>query len=240
MEKLFIKARGGEKISVVIEKNKKARGLVFMMHGLAANKESEYLKSFAKAFYGKGFTVVRFDNRHSIGESEGEYKDVNFTNTYQDLEDVIDWASRQNWYIEPFILVGHSLGGACILWYADNNLHKVSGLVSLSTAVSSEQTLARFTADDFLAHGDFDFEQFKNDILKYKLSSDLSKFKMPFLMIVGDQDIYTPLEDQKIIYDKVSDPKEIHTIKGLGHVYREPEHIKEAVRIIKSWIDNNF
>lgn len=240
MEKLFIQARGGEKLSVIVDINKQAKGLVFLMHGLAGNQETSYMRAFAEAFYKTGFTVVRFDNRHGIGESEGEYKNANFTNNYQDLEDVIEWASKQDWYREPFVLLGHSMGAACMLWYTDKHLDKVCGLAPLAVSTGGKQALAKFKPDDFLTYGDLDFEQFAKDILKYEIDFDLGRFNMPLLMIVGDQDVNTPLEDQKKIYDKVSGPKEIHIIKGLKHTYKDSKHIREVAQIIKAWAANKF
>jgi predicted alpha/beta-fold hydrolase len=111
MEKLFIKNSQNQKIAVIVEKVEKPKGLVFIMHGLGGFKEQPHIEIFAKVFKDNNYTVVRFDTTNSFGESDGDYANATVTNYYQDLEDVINWSKRQNFYQEPFILCGHSLGG---------------------------------------------------------------------------------------------------------------------------------
>jgi len=254
MEKFFIDSREGKKISVILEKNDNQKGLVFVMHGLGSSKEADYIKSFAKAFREKGFTVVRFDNRHSIGESEGDYRDVNFTKTYQDLVDVINWSKKQSWHSEKFVLVGHSLGGGCVLWYGSNHPEDLLAIVPISTVIGGHQTLAKFDKKDLIQFLgareklsfisrillEWKWWKFKEDILKYDIVPEAHKFNMPFLMIVGDQDNNTPLEDQMKLYKGIPGDKEIHVIEGAHHAFREEQHLKETEEIIKNWIDNKL
>jgi len=251
MEKLFIKARGGEKIAVIIDRSNNSKGLVFVLHGLGSSKDSDYIKAFAQAFSDKDFTVIRFDHRHSNNESEGEYKDVNFTNTYQDLEDVINWAKSQDWYREPFVLSGHSMGAGCAIWYAVNNPKKVLALASISTVIGGRQTLDKFKKEDLTAYVDnnnlsfknrilleIQWYKFKKDILNYNLFPEVSKVNIPIIMIVGEKDINTPLEDQMKVYNAVSGDKEIHVIKEATHTFREANHLAEIASLLKNWIDN--
>ena len=50
------------------------------------------------------------------------------------------------------------------------------------------------------------------DRLKYDVLPDIDKIKIPVLLIVGEQDIPTPVKHQKIIYDKLQTEKELHKI----------------------------
>lgn len=89
MEKLFIKNRKEQNISVIIERNESQKGLAFVMHGLSGFKEQTHIETIANAFKEKGFTTVRFDTTNTFGESDGRYEDATTTNYYEDLEDVI-------------------------------------------------------------------------------------------------------------------------------------------------------
>src|SRR3989344_9092482 len=111
--KLFIKNRDNKKIAVIIDRPENPKGLVFIMHGLGGFKEQKHILAFREAFRENDFTIVRFDVRNSIGESEGSCEYADITSYYQDLEDVIIWSENQVWYREPFYLAGHSLGGIC-------------------------------------------------------------------------------------------------------------------------------
>ncbi|MCD4760783.1 lysophospholipase, partial [bacterium] len=135
MGKLFIKNRHDKKLAVLVEKSQNQKGLAFVMHGLGGFKEQIHIELFAQAFRGKGFTVIRFDARNSLGESEGNYNNANFTNYYEDLVDVIDWSKNQNWYQEPFCLAGHSMGSGCILYYAAHHIEEIQGIAPISTTI---------------------------------------------------------------------------------------------------------
>jgi len=110
MKKSFIKNRKDQNIAVIIEKSENQKGLAFIMHALGATKEQPQIETFSKAFKDNNYTVIRFDTTNSCGESDGNYEDATITNYYEDLEDVIDRAKKQDFYKEPFILCGHSLG----------------------------------------------------------------------------------------------------------------------------------
>ncbi len=138
MHKLFIKNRKGQKVSVAVEGEEQNGPLAFVMHGLGGFKDQPHIKAFAEAFLQNGFTVVRFDTTNTFGESDGNYEDATTTNYYEDLEDVILWASKQSWYQEPFWLVGHSLGGICVALYAEKHPENVAGLAPISTVVSGK------------------------------------------------------------------------------------------------------
>src|SRR3989344_4330984 len=145
MEKVTIYNRKKQKIVVLPERNENQKGLVFVSHGLGGFKEQMHIAAIGEAFKEKDFTVVRFDTTNNVGESEGRYEDGTFTSYYEDLEDVIAWASSQSWYSEPFFLSGHSLGGMTSILYAEKYPAKVKGLVPVSAAISGKLS--------FEAHG---------------------------------------------------------------------------------------
>ena len=141
--KLNIKNRKGQKIVVLLEKSENQKGLAFVMHGLGGFKEQPHIMTFADAFKENGFTVVRFDTTNSIGESDGKYEDATTTNYYEDLEDVIAWSKSQEWYLEPFWLCGHSLGGISVALFAEKFPIKVESVIPVSAVVSGKLSLEK-------------------------------------------------------------------------------------------------
>ncbi len=255
MQKLFIKNRKREKISVIVEETENAKGLVFVMHGLGGFKEQPHIEIFAKAFLEKGFTVMRFDTTNSIGESDGKYEDATTTNYYEDLEDVIVWSSKQEWYQEPSWLVGHSLGGICISLYAQKYPEKVKTIAPISTVVSgrfsAETSKHKETAEEWEKTGWRITESTSQpglikklkwshmeDRLKYDLLPEVKKLTMPVLMIVGDQDDSTLVEHQKILFKALPGKKELHIIKGAPHTFRDAKHLQEIKEIFLKWISS--
>lgn len=254
MQKLFIKNRKGQNISIIIEASKNQKGLAFVMHGLGGFKEQEHIVNLANAFKEKGFTVVRFDTTNTFGESDGVYENATTTNYYEDLEDVISWASNQPWYEEPFVLVGHSLGGISCALYAENYPEKVKALAPISTVVSGKLSLETPKYEGKIEEwkrtgwieyrSETDANRIKRikwshmeDRLKYDLMEKVGRLTMPVLMIVGGQDINTPVKHQKILYSALPGDKELHIIKNAPHTFRDKEHLAEIKGIFLKWID---
>ncbi|MBU1854623.1 MAG: alpha/beta hydrolase [Nanoarchaeota archaeon] len=74
------------------------------------------------------------------------------------------------------------------------------------------------------------------DRLKYDLLEKVYKLTMPVLMIVGNRDESTPLEHQKILFNKLPGKKELHVIKDAPHTFKEKKHLLEIKKIFKNWI----
>ena len=253
MQKLFIQNRKGQKLSVIVEGEEKAGPLAFVMHGLGGWKEQPHIQVFAEAFLNNGFTVVRFDTANTFGESDGKYEDATTTNYYEDLKDVISWASKEAWYREPFWLAGHSLGGICTALYAEKNPEKVAGVAPISTVVSGklsaetekhkgvmeewERTGWRETASETVP-GRIKRLKWSHmvDRLKYNLLPEAQKLTMPVLLIVGEYDDSTPPEHQKLLLDPLPGQKEMHIIKGAKHTFIEPQHLAEIKGLFDRWI----
>jgi pimeloyl-ACP methyl ester carboxylesterase len=251
--KTFIKNRNGQNISIILEENKNPKGLAFVMHGLGGFKEQPHIETFATAFKDANFTVIRFDTTNSFGESDGNYENATITNYYEDLEDVIDWAKNENWYKEPFVLVGHSLGGICSLLYAQKFPEKIKAIAPISTVVSGLLSLE--TGRDEIREWEktgWRISESKTkpglvkklpwshmeDRLKYNILDNIEKLTMPVLLIVGDLDDSTPLEHQKILFEKLTSKKELHIINGAEHTFREQKHLAEIRSIMLKWVNN--
>ncbi|MFA4833461.1 MAG: alpha/beta fold hydrolase [Patescibacteria group bacterium] len=253
MEKLFIENRKGQRIAVIVEENKNAKELAFVMHGLGGFKEQPHVETFAKSFLEKGFTVVRFDTTNSIGGSDGKYEDATATNYYEDLEDVTFWAGGQEWYKEPFWLAGHSLGGICVALYAQNYSGKVRAIAPISTVVSGQLSWEAHTKEELANWEKTGWQIVESvsrpglikklkwshmeDRLKYDLLPGVDKLTMPVLLIVGEEDDTTPLAHQKILFKALPGKKELHIIKGASHTFREAKHLKEIEEIFYKWIE---
>ncbi len=247
MEKIIIKNRKNQNIVVLLERQENQKGLAFVMHGLSGRKEELHIAAFAKAFYDSKYTVVRFDTTNTFGESDGTYADATVTNYFEDLEDVIKWASENSWYEEPFCLAGHSLGGICTAYFAEKYPEKVKALAPISTVISGKLSITTpkyKNAEEMKERG---WIQEKNGVkLKYKHLEDrfnydliegADKLTMSVLMMVGELDEGTPPKHQQILFDSLPGKKELHIIKGAEHVFRDKVHLDEIREIFLKWIE---
>lgn len=254
MDKVTIKNRKGQRIVVVVEKAREPKGLAIVMHGLSGNKEQLHIVAFADAFKEKNYTVVRFDTTNTFGESDGRYEDATVTNNFEDLEDVISWAKTQSWFIHPFCLVGHSLGGISIILYAEKHPDEIKGLAPISTVVSGKLSAETLVNRNVLT--EWQKTGWKEEIsttvpgrikrlpwshmvdrLKYDVLPYAKRLTMPVLLIVGEKDEGTPYKHQKLLYDKVLGKKELHVIKKAPHTFVELYHLSEIKQIFINWIE---
>jgi pimeloyl-ACP methyl ester carboxylesterase len=254
--KTFINNRDGKKLCVVVEGAETAAKLAFVMHGLGGHKDQSYIRTIVETFLEAGYAVVSFDTTNTLGESDGDYEDATITNYYADLEDVIAWAARQRWYVEPFVLAGHSLGGICTSLFAASHPKQVAALAPLATLVSGKLSLE--THRMFPDRGDLDkwrrdgvrvtksFDGKREERLKWshiedRLQYDLlplaNKLTMPVLMIVGEEDHSTPPSQQQLLFDKLPGRKELHIIKRAPHTFYKPEERRQLKQFIKAWIE---
>lgn len=250
--KTFIKNRKDQKICVVVEGETNTNGLVFVMHGLSGNKDQKHIRSFISAFLEEGFATVSFDTTNTYGESEGTPEDATTTNYLEDLEDVIAWAQKEPFYQKPFCLVGHSLGAFAVALYAQKNPEKTKGLAPISTVVSGQLSMEseeKGSLKQWKKDGckitpsstkpglmkKIKWAEFE-DRMKYDLLPKVNDFTMPVLMIVGDEDKSTPLEHQKILYDRLPGKKELHVIKNAPHTFTDQKHLAEIKQILINWI----
>lgn len=245
MEKLFIKNRKNQNIAVIIEKSENQKGLSFVMHGLSGNKNEPQIETFAKAFRDNNFTVIRFDTTNTFGESDGNYEDATVTNYYEDLEDVINRAKTQDFYEEPFVLCGQSLGSMCTALYAENFPEKVKALAPISLVISGKMSLEIYPKE-MVAEREKSWRRIQTrsngslkklkrghmiDRLNYDILPKSNVLTMPVLMLVWELDDSTPAHQQKILFDSLSWEKELHIIKDAPHTFKDPRHLEEIYQI---------
>lgn len=251
--KILIKNRKNEKISIEYILAKDQIGLVFVAHGLSGTKEQKHILVFSEVFLRNNYSVVRFDSTNTFGESDGKYENVTATNYINDLEDVIKWAKRQKWFQEPFVLVGHSLGGLSSAYYAEKYPEQVKALAPISSVVSGKLYLCSFSDEELKSWEETGFYskqsksrpglvkkvkwKFAEDVLNYNLLLKVNKLTMPILMIVGGKDKTTFPEHQQIFYNCIPGiKKEFHIIKESPHTFSETRHLEEVDLIFDNWI----
>ena len=134
----WLKNSANEVIYVQVEgyEHRRNKKIAFIQHGLASNLEHSAVQTAKKAFLDNGYLVIIFDSRYSMGKSDGEVINVRLATFKKDLETVINWAKKQNFYREPFILAGHSLGGASVLQYSAENASVIDAVIPITPVVS--------------------------------------------------------------------------------------------------------
>jgi pimeloyl-ACP methyl ester carboxylesterase len=253
MDKIHIQNRKGQNVVVVVEESAAAQGLVFVMHGLGGYKEQKQLRTIAEAFKEQSYTIVTFDTTNTFGESDGRLDDATVTNYLEDLEDVILWASQQSWYIEPFVLVGHSLGGISVTTYAERYPEKIKALSPVSSVISGQHSIDN-NPERAKKWKEIGYEEKKSnsrpwlvaqipwshmeDRLRYNVLEKVDQLTMPVLIIVGSADDITPAHQQQVFFDTIPGRKELHVVEGAPHTFKDENHLKQLKDIFTHWIQH--
>jgi alpha-beta hydrolase superfamily lysophospholipase len=251
MEKIFIKNRKGLKMAILVEEAENQKGLVFLMHGFLSFKEHPLITETVKVFKQNNFTTVSFDTTNSLGESEGNMEDGTTTGYLNDLEDLINWSKEQKWYNDKFFLVGHSMGGYCVADYAIRNTNVKSIILFSSKVLGDSPNKAEL--EDLKAKGFVEWEshstpgvfkrkgyKYFEDEINHNLLNIAEKIKCPVLIMSGDEDEVIPIEQQKMLFDKIKSKKEIHIFKNSDHNLKGRENSEELYNIINNWIKSSI
>ncbi len=257
MEKFSITNRYGLKIVGELHIPVNVAGLAFVEHGLGGTKEQPNTMAMVYTLFANNYIVVNFDATNSIGESGGKYENATMQLHYEDLVDVIAWAKGQDWYKEPFVLAGHSLGGYAVAQYAEDYPEQVKAVFPFALVVSgalSYKKYEQFKSEEFKSWKETGWKEemstskpgfikrlpwsHMEERLQHDLLSHASKLKMPILFVIGENDTSCPPEHQKVLYDilpEITD-KEFHVVKGAPHTFKEAHDIEELKNIFDTWL----
>ena len=255
MKKFEIKNRKGLKIVGVLEKSEGIiKGTCIVQHGWGGNRNKLTVQVIKNSFLESGFQTFNFDTTNSFGESDGDFEKSTLGSFYEDLEDVVKWVQKQEWFISPLALTGHSKGGYTILKYGEEYPEEVSYIVPIAPVVSGKlsfekyeknnpEELEKWNKDGFRIRigkeGNVRKEHFyqMEERLNHDLIPKVSNLSMPILIIVGSKDDSCPLEHQEILFNAIPDGnKTLEVIEGAPHSFNEISEQERCKSIIKIWL----
>lgn len=254
--KHIIKNRYGLNVVVEYTAVENPQGLAFVQHGFSGFKEQPHILKMAETFQKHNISTVLFDATHAFGESDGSLEHARLGKHAEDLEDVIAWAKTQDWYIEPFVLAGHSFGGASVLSYASQYSEDVKAIAPLSSVVSGNlivESLKKYEPEEWEeiqtqgyvikessskagARGKV-VKELYDEMMQHDFLKTAGRLTMPTLLIVGEEDRLA-MAAQKALFEKLPEPKEFHFIKGCGHTFRSDDELSALQTHLSNWITN--
>ena len=253
---IYIYNKENEKMAVnVSESAYKEAPVVIIEHGLAGFKEEGMIVAAAEAFKNRHFTVVTFDARFSLGDSDGALEQANFTHFIEDLKTLISWVKTKDFYTGKLILCGHSLGAGACLHYAAHHADDIYGVVSIAGVFSGKLLLESYLEHkpQFVhewqknkvlyrkhpymneRHGYISYAHIK-DALRYHLIEQAPEIKCPVLLIAADHDISSTLQINRLFFDALHTFKELVVIEGASHTFKTPQNRQDLIKAIDKWI----
>ncbi|MDP4175884.1 MAG: alpha/beta fold hydrolase [Bacteroidota bacterium] len=210
---LFIHSTAGQ--------NTKPLGTVILLHGSSNSMESQY--DLAQVLSKNGFNAIVFDLR-AQGESGGTYCTFGFYEKY-DVSRYIDAAIKKYKDVEPFAIMGHSLGGAIAIQAMAIDKRIKCGIISSTFTSLKEVTyeyMKRYTGIPFKFISDRSLKNSER-IARFPVQmvspeEYAKKVYQPTLLIHGTMDKNIPIIHGKRIFSNLnSKEKQWYAVKGADH-----------------------
>lgn len=248
-ETIFIKNRYGLRLSIRITTpthTHKPLKLAFIEHGLFGNKDESHMVILEEELSKRGYRVVNLDASNSLNESDFSADGTTFSGHYTDLEDVIEWAHSQSWFMEPFALAGHSMGAAAVLLYAQNYPDRVNLLLPLSFPwLSAESKKAQSDSQEMITwkeRGYFDKVSksrgktlrvpyhFMENLAQYDFAKNADRIIAKTILIIGDQENERRLDDNRELFNILTSEKEFILLPDTPHAIAKTHQNAETFR----------
>lgn len=213
-------------------------------HVFTGNKNLNATRHISRALTLNGIGVLRFDFT-GLGESEGDFADTNFSSN---VEDIIAAAQfLENNYEAPSILVGHSLGGAAVI-FAASQLFSVRAVATIGAPSQPEHVshLLEQSLEEIQSSGKamvniggrkFTIKkQFLDDLKSKNMFDILKGLRKAILVMHSPQDRIVEIENAAEIYKTAFHPKSFISLDGADHMLSSKKDAIYAGSIIANWV----
>lgn len=233
-DKVFFKNKKGLNLAGILISPEEYSKTILFSCGIGAVKE-EWL-DWQEIFAEKGYRSLSFDYT-GRGESEGKFEDTTLSVNLEDIESALNFLDNE------VIIIGNSFGAQSALHLAAKD-KRVTCLAITSAAHDIEgwtegKKVKQAIDRGFSFYSSSDKKLISNlfeDAKKYNTLKELSKIKIPILIIHGEKDSQIPVSQAKEIYENVNQPKKLEILKGEDHSFTFRGYEK-TFQLIKEWIN---
>ncbi|MDX1762200.1 MAG: bifunctional alpha/beta hydrolase/OsmC family protein [Christiangramia sp.] len=216
---------------------------VLFAHCFTCNKNYFAVKNIARALSASGYGVLRFDFS-GLGESDGEFANTTFSGNVEDLISAARFLEFE--YKAPEMLIGHSLGGAAVI-FAAKQLQSVKSVVTIGAPSSPvhvkhllrsnlEEIEQKGVAEVNVGGRNFTIKKgFLQDINTHNLSEFVRDLKKAFLIMHSPQDNVVEISHAEELYKSVKHSKSFISLDGADHLLTDNKDSEYAGRVIASW-----
>ena len=212
-------------------------------HCFTCNKNLGAVRNISQALANEGFGVLRFDFT-GLGESDGDFEDTNFSGNVEDLIAAANFLKEK--YKAPSLLVGHSLGGAAVIFAATHlasikavatigapsNPKHVQHLLKSSISEIEEKGVAEVN----LSGRNFTIKkQFLDDLHTKSLQEAVKEFNKALLVMHSPQDQTVGIKNAEEIYLAAKHPKSFVSLDGADHLLMNKKDSYYTGRVVAGW-----
>ncbi|MAP55003.1 bifunctional alpha/beta hydrolase/OsmC family protein [Altibacter sp.] len=244
-QKISFKNQDGQTLSGRLELpvDRHPHNFAVFAHCFTCTKNLLAVKNISRALTASGIGVLRFDFT-GLGESEGAFADTNFSGNVEDLIAASEYLSEH--FKAPSLLVGHSLGGAAII-YAAKQLSSVQAVATIgapSNPVHVQHLLKSELAEiqekgmAQVSLGGRDFrikKQFLDDLKSKSLQKVLKELSKAVLVLHSPQDTIVGIKNAEELYMAAHHPKSFVSLDGADHLLSSKKDSLYVGRVIAGW-----
>ncbi len=223
--------------------NRKPHTWAIFAHCFTCSKDLRAVRYISRGLTNEGVAVLRFDFT-GLGQSEGDFSDTNFTSSTEDLKAAARWLETH--YEAPAILVGHSLGGAAVLYVA-GDLPSVRAVATIGAPAGPEHVAHLFgeSRKEIEAKGAAEVtiggrtflvkKQFLDDIRDKNLLERVHRMRKALLIMHSPQDTVVSIDNAARLYQAAFHPKSFVSLDGADHLLSRKEDALYAGTMIGCW-----
>jgi uncharacterized protein len=225
---------------------------IILLHGFPSSMDGNPQR-IAAMLSKKGYLCLRF-NFSGTDTSQGLFEAKLMSEEVRDTQSAVHYIRKQ-YHPKKIIIYGHSTGAIDAALYAGED-KKINGVV-LFGVVSDLANAAHYDFNDeqirqfwtkgytyvkyvqpwMKKHGKI-FKAFYDEFFQLNIIKALKKYRLPVLIMHGEQDKALPAYEAKILYRQIAQPKKLCLLKGVGHSPKSAKHIQrisfEIDRFIRS------
>jgi uncharacterized OsmC-like protein/fermentation-respiration switch protein FrsA (DUF1100 family) len=239
--------RKGLELSAKLELPAEGRASEFVLfaHCFTCGKDIAAIRNISRALASEGFGVLRFDFT-GLGSSEGEFADSHFSANVEDLVDASEFLAQE--YKAPSVLIGHSLGGAAVV-FAASLLDTVKAVATIGAPADPEHVTHLFGSalESLEKDGEAELKlvgrtfKVRKDFVKHLQDRDmdgvLKALRKPILICHSPQDTIVGINNAAQIYMAAHHPKSFLSLDGADHLLTEARDSLYVGRMIAAWVD---
>ncbi|MCB0375956.1 MAG: alpha/beta fold hydrolase [Sinomicrobium sp.] len=212
-------------------------------HCFTCTKNLAAVRNISRALANNGFGVLRFDFT-GLGESEGDFADTNFSGNVADLVCAAQWLETH--YKAPALLVGHSLGGAAVI-FAAAGIESVNALAVIGAPSHPKhvQHLLKSDLEEIRSAGkalvslsgrEFTIKkQFLDDLEVRSLPKTVRKLRKSILILHSPQDDTVNIQNAEELYHAAHHPKSFISLDGADHLLTNKADSRYTGSVIAGW-----
>lgn len=239
----FTNNKGFELAALIEQPNKEIKGYAIFAHCFTCNKNLTAVRNIGKSLNENGIAVLRFDFT-GLGESEGDFENTNFSSNVEDLIAAAEYLEKN--YEAPTILIGHSLGGAAVI-FAAKELSSIKAVATIGAPSNPKHVAHLFKSgveeinlkgEAVLSIGGREFKiqkQFLENINEQNMEKTVKEMDKSLLVLHSPQDTTVGIENAGQIYQAAWHPKSFISLDGADHLLSKKEDSLYVGTMIANW-----